>query len=190
MQDEFLPCKCVCFLFGSGSSPVSFSSSSSSLLLFSPMIMVRNRLACTTTRQHTHPPFRSFSCLPPPPSPSFSGYSRNNAPGYKPSHELSEEESAKGSAPCYVFSQYFFRTGSHRSTPRTRWTFWFVFVHLSAMLWFHSPPLCDDSLFRCDFGSVFWQIWREPWCFPFSDSLWDHFGFLSPLFPFRRFGCD
>ena len=29
---------------------------------------------------------------------------------------------------------------------------------------------------------VFWQIWREPWYFPFSDSLWDHSGFLCPLF--------
>ena len=43
----------------------------------------------------------------------------------------------------------------------------FIFVHLSAMLWFHSPLLCDDSLFRCDFGSDFLADLEGPGASPF-----------------------
>ena len=36
------------------------------------------------------------------------------------------------------------------------------------MLWFHSPPLCDDSLFRCDFGSgYFGRFGGRPGASPF-----------------------
>ena len=68
---------------------------------------------------------------------------------------------------CAMFTWFFFDISQVRltqvHTTQGGLSGFVFFVHLSAMSWFHSPPLCDDFLFRCDFGpGYFGRIGGNP----------------------------